>query len=45
MTYIEGFAVAQKYGLEAEFDYSYNHSTLEDEEDKVLDALSEWDIL
>lgn len=45
MTYKEGLAIAQKYGLENEFNYAYNHSSFDDEECRVFDALSEWDLI
>lgn len=47
MTYREGLAIAQKYGLENEFtaDYKYNIGAGDDEVNAVLEALQEWDLI
>lgn len=44
MTYNEGFAIAQRSGLEEEFSFSYMHSQFDDTGQRVLDALREWDL-
>lgn len=54
MTYNEGLAIAQKYGLENEYAEAYKQAELEmeddvtsplDDDDLVRIALREWDLL
>ena len=51
MTFQEGYAVAEKYGLEAEYEECYNALAYDawynnlTEDDVVREALSEWDLL
>lgn len=53
MTYEEGLAIAQKYGLENEYTEAYEAAQYENngygqdktEDELVYDALSEWDLI